>query len=357
MKRGNEPLGHLVHTIRDNCAGTTCHTIGHQKQQAPAAKPAKADPVQAKWARRRQAKALDVKVSSNLFAHVRALADVPGPYQSHYRDWAKRYSASLFCCHTIHYHDAKAESGRYCGAKWCRVCSRIRAGVNHHNYGAQLVELPHLHFVTLTTGPRVTATQLAATIDGMVAAWRKIYRALRERGHRLVGYRKMEITYDPTTATYHPHFHILISGIGPATGLQSLWMKQHPNASQAGQHCQVVLDSNRAAAVVEIMKYTNKTADHKALMDAEALHTINVATFGRQMFCPFGMKKQAKADPVPATALDDVRWLPKRTILFAWDDAAGNWVDTTDAALAFVAYIPGILDAIQAPAKVGHGPP
>lgn len=347
---------------RPNCQNAIVHTIRHNCRDAPnlgstKAKPP-ADPVQAKWAKRRQAKALDVKVSSGLFTYVRQRADNMGAHQSHYQAWARRYSASLFCAHTIHYNQGKAEAGPYCGAKWCRVCSRIRAGVNYQRYGRELAELPELHFVTLTTGPRVTGTDLGATIHGMVKAWRKVYQALKENGHRLAGYRKMEVTYDAANQTYHPHFHILISGIAPALGLQRLWMKHYgQRVSQAGQHCQVVLDSNRDKAVVELMKYTNKTADHKALMDAEALHTINVATFGRQMFCPFGLSKQAKADAMPQVEPDKVGWLPKRTILFAWDDKAGNWVDTTDANLSFAQFIPGILEKIQATTKARHGPP
>lgn len=349
MCRPNPP-GALVHTIRNNC--TDAKPRARTKTKGPA------DPVQAKWAKRRQAKALDVKVSSGLFTYVRQRAAIPDAYQSHYQAWARRYAATIFCAHTIHYQAGQAESGQYCGAKWCRVCSRIRAGVNYQRYGRELAELPELHFVTLTTGPRVTGQELGSTIDGMVKAWRKVYRTLKDAGHRLAGYRKMEVTYDATTTTYHPHFHILISGIAPALGLQSLWMKHYgQRVSQAGQHCQVVLDRNRDKAVVELMKYTNKTADNKALMDAEALHTINVATFGRQMFCPFGLSKRAKTDAVPQVQPDKVEWLPKRTILFTWDERAANWVDSTDANLSFVQFIPGILEKIQATAKARHGPP
>lgn len=352
MKHGTRPSAPLVHTIRDNCTDTP-PTIGKLKPTETA----QPNPAHTKWAKRRQAKALDVKVSSGLFTYVRGQASQGGPHEGHFREWAKRYSASLFCCHTIHHNEGHVESGHYCGAKWCRVCSRIRAAANFQKYGRQLAELAELHFVTLTSGPRVAGHELGETIHGMVKAWRHVYRTMKDWGYPLAGFRKLEVTYDPGTNTYHPHFHILIGGIAPALGLQRLWLKHYGNqVSQAGQHCQVVLDHNRERAVIELMKYTNKTADHKALMDAEALHTINVATFGRQMFTPFGIKAakpQQAATPEP----DKVDWLPKRAILFVWDDAAGNWVDSTDSALSFVRYDPGILDAIGLAANIApHGP-
>lgn len=325
------PRVHSTYYTNNCTVGTDCPP----KAGRPVASGGKKNKEQVRWQKRAQAKSIDTEVSKRLWNYAKAEQAKDPEHRAEWGRWRKRYARSSFCCHDVEQQGDLLKGGHRCNGKWCRLCSRIKAGDKFSKYGKQLADLPELHLVTVTQGPRVTADQLPDTLQGMVKAWRKLYRKLRDRGIVMKGYRALEITYDAHLQTYHPHFHILVSGIDAATGIQSLWMQHYgEQVSQGGQECRVILSHQREGAVVEILKYTHKTVDDKELVAPAPLHVINAATYGKQMKVAFGLKAAKDSTTVQDDDLDttDVRkadWLPFGNYKYHWDSAEMNWVCRT----------------------------
>lgn len=291
-----------------------------------------------RWQRRAEAKAIDTAVSRRLWKYMKAEVQLKPEDADDLQPWVSRYSASSFCSHSVKQKGDTIQGSIRCKSKWCRICNRVKAGSNWAKYGRQLAELPELHFVTLTTGPRATADELKTRVDEMYSVIRKIYRKLKDTGLPLAGFRSFEVTHEKNEDTFHPHFHILISGSQQAVMLLKLWNVAYGDRiSKAAQECRVVLSSDREDVVREVFKYTHKTVTDKGMISPAALHHINVVTFGRQMFIPFGIKA-AKAAPQAAdmdegmdtetTTVQKVDWLPFREMVYHWDDRAMNWLSS-----------------------------
>lgn len=120
----------------------------------------------------------------------------------------KTYERSFHCGGTIIQVGKKLVS-RYCNGRLCHVCNRIRTAKMMGGYIEPLRKLGDLYFTTLTR-KNVTAEELTETINKMLKDMSNIIRVLREkRGIKISGIRKIEVTYNAKTNTYHPHFHIL----------------------------------------------------------------------------------------------------------------------------------------------------
>ena len=120
----------------------------------------------------------------------------------------KSYLQTLACA-SILTQDGDKITGHYCNQRWCTVCNRIRIAKMIEGYGAELHQLNEPYFVTLTV-PNCTKDALKATIEQMNASFQKIVDVLKKRKIKLRALRKLEVTYNADTNTYHPHFHIIL---------------------------------------------------------------------------------------------------------------------------------------------------
>ena len=304
----------ILDTIRNNCPDAC-------KQRASEGSKEKT-----KWERRAGSKALTFALSVKLRNHVKVKEKTSNRINKQdYRAWSKRYATSMFCCHTVYQTGQKLES-TFCRSKWCTVCGRNRSAKITDAYGEVLTSLPDLHFVTLSIRS-MEADQLALSIDRMNNAWRKIYNAMTRKGIKPQGGRTLEITHG--VKGYHPHYHILIAGQENAMMLQSLWMKHFKDeAGQGGQEVKPVNLTKGINAVMELVKYSVKPMVNKKMLPPEVLHTINVATFGRQMFSPFGIKKvkPQEIEP-PEVEVSEADWLPPMKTAYSWDQYYREWRD------------------------------
>jgi plasmid rolling circle replication initiator protein Rep len=144
----------------------------------------------------------------------------------------KNYERAFHCGAVIKQKGKKLIS-QYCNSRICHVCNRIRTAKMMAGYIEPLRELGDLHFTTLTI-KNVKAENLAETIEKMLKDMSNIIRVLREkRGIKTSGIRKIEITYNPKTDDYHPHFHILHNeNVGDI--LIEEWLKRTPTAKKQG---------------------------------------------------------------------------------------------------------------------------
>ena len=211
---------------------------------------------------------------------------------------------------------------KYCNARWCTVCNRIRMAKMINAYSVPLMNLNDLHFVTLTT-PNVSADNLRSEMDGMYKSWRYIVNKRLRKHYKLKvnGMRKLECTYNARTDTYNPHFHILVESKEAAELLIQLWLKRYPNASIKGQDMRAA-DPN---SLIELFKYTVKGV-HKGKYYPEALDVIYQSLEGRRTYQPFGIKKVTEED-IDGIKSEEVTFKGHRDDMWRWANDLKDWVN------------------------------
>jgi len=323
---GPKPLPHppitphqssgILDTNRNNCGSTNKQRgYGPSKQQK-------------KWVKRAKGKSITYQLSTGLSNYIadRLLWTKENSGQSkvdNYK-WSKRYEQSKACCHVLEQIGEKVTSW-YCRQKWCSVCARNKGMKLLHAYKDQIERLPNLYIVTLTI-VSMPGDQLSYAIERMNNAWRKIRDKMNDKGMRPKGVIALEVTHG--LPGYHPHFHILISGMENALMVQKEWLKHFKNeAGQGGQDVKKV--RNIQGANLEIFKYAVKSIKDGVMYSPEVMHTINQATFRRQMVRPFGIVKAKPEDiEAPKTEVSKVDWLPKVYANYRWNDYYKDWISS-----------------------------
>ena len=216
------------------------------------------------------------------------LANLNSPLKKQY--WNAYHCSSVL----LQMDNEKGENkvtARYCGTRFCNICNRIRTAKMMNGYGAQLNKLENLYFVTLTI-KNVSAGYLKPATEQMTANFQKINGCLKHKYKDVHGLRKLEVTYNPRTNEYHPHFHILIDGKEKAEYIKKRWLEMYPNVTdEKGQ------DIRRATrgSYNELFKYTTKIAvktGKESIVDVKALDVIFQALQGKRILQPFGKVKK-----------------------------------------------------------------
>lgn len=194
------------------------------------------------------------------------------------------YWNAYHCCDTIK-QNGKEFTSTYCNTRICHVCNRIRTAKLMNGYLPQLKDR-NLSFVTLTI-PNVKKDELKRTISEMIKTATLIIRNMRERKSISAnGIRKIEVTYNKESNTYHPHFHLLVDN--GADEILSQWLKRYPTAKRIAQDIRPA-DQN---SLNELFKYSTKIIEGKTGKTIEihcnALDTIMIALKGKRIFQPFG---------------------------------------------------------------------
>lgn len=254
--------------------------------------------------------------SSNLAV---GLANLNSPLQKSY--WG------TFHCSEVLEQIGKKITTRYCGQRWCTVCSRIRTGKLINGYHGPLSLLPEKMFVTLTL-PNVPGAELRATILEMIATSKIIQDTLRQRHTRgkqawqLVGLRKLECTYNWRSREFHPHFHFIVSGEAAAEALRAEWLARVPTATIKAQDIRLA----REGSEKELFKYFSKlvtNVDGVRLTLLEPLDVIFQAMKGLRVFQPIGGLKHVSEDilDVQSVEVEGIESAPYHAyIKWYWSD-------------------------------------
>lgn len=138
-------------------------------------------------------------------ALAKELADLNSPLKNAY--------VRTMCCTDIITQTGNKLISTYCGARWCITCSRIRTAKMINKYEPHLVGMYEPHFITLTV-PNITGEvkTINSSIKEIQQFLRKTFDRLRKDGIKYRGFRKIEITYNETAGSFHPHIHILTDG-------------------------------------------------------------------------------------------------------------------------------------------------
>ena len=273
--------------------------------------------------KRARAKHLSTALAVHLAEHAKA---VQSPLERSYRNTA-------YCCAELDQESGKLR-GKYCGARWCIVCGRIRTARGIDRYSSTLETWQDKQLVTLTV-QNVDAQELRNTIDAMTRALVAIVRASRRsRGAERVivrAVRKLECTYNVNARAgkYHPHFHLIVEGDRAARYLVAEWLRRHPDTANAkAQDVRPCSDDGAR----ELFKYVTKLVTKSRMTPAAALDVIFQAMKGRRVFQSVGFvvpkdkpdEDAEQLDPVEATTAltrhaDKIRW--------NWDQCAADWID------------------------------
>jgi len=200
----------------------------------------------------------------------------------------KQYTRAWHCASAIERKGNK-ETSMYCNSRICNLCARIRTARLMSKYVIPLQALGQTYFTTLTV-PNCTKEKLRETCLKLIETTKNVVRVIRERKlYKFSGIRKLEITYNAKTNTYHPHIHLLHDEkIGDIIIDEHL--KRNTTSSIKAQ------DSRPMGAndLIEVFKYATKFL----IKDNENKNQLNIYSFaldeimmaldGLRTFQPFG---------------------------------------------------------------------
>jgi hypothetical protein len=146
----------------------------------------------------------------------------------------KAYRRTYYDCCTTIMQEGKKLTSKYCGARWCNVCNRIRTAKLLNGYTQPLSAINKPYFLTLTI-PNVSANELKHTIVGMIRTSANIIRSIKRQKIAINGIRKLECTYNAESNKYNPHFHFIVDDYYSATLLQNKWLEHYPTATIKAQ--------------------------------------------------------------------------------------------------------------------------
>lgn len=241
---------------------------------------------------------------------------------------SKSYWQTYHCSNVVLQEGEKITS-RYCNQRWCLTCNRIRTAKMINGYSGELNKLDNAQFVTLTF-PNVKAKDLKLTIQGMATNLKKIRKNLKKTyGYTLKGLRKYECTYNATTNTYNPHYHLIIEGKEQSEQVINLWLKQYPTAKRKAQDMTPVNDET----ITELCKYFTKVISKDNDYNPKALDIMFRASKGLRTFQPIGIKKEVSED-IEEIQAQTIDWIEPQNEVFVYEKEVFDWVSSAGEVLS-----------------------
>jgi diadenosine tetraphosphate (Ap4A) HIT family hydrolase len=222
----------------------------------------------------------------------------------------KYYRNSFYCVNTLVQVKDKLHS-KYCNTRVCIVCNRIRTAKFINAYKPTIQTWIKPHFVTLTI-PNVDENILSDTISHMIKSCSDIVRNLNEKKKlKVLGIRKIEITYNAITNQYHPHIHLIVNHSGDL--FIQMWLKKYPTANIKAQDCREA-DLN---SLMELFKYSTKMIADKneeERVNYSALDAIMRSLKNKRIIQPFGGLKVISED-IPSEIEESALGVPYYDIM------------------------------------------
>lgn len=262
--------------------------------------------------------------------------------------FVKRYDSALYCSSVIQQEGNKLTS-RFCNQRFCNICNRNRTAKLIKGYAPAIASFLDPRFLTLTI-KNVTAEDLRGSIRKMIYDLKKIVDLRRKNKQApIVGIRKLEVTYNPDSNEYHPHFHLIVDGEQIADEIIEAWIQRNPTASIKAQ------DNRKAENTKELFKYftklTSKSKDDTIILKKgklirlsyhypEAIDTIFQAIEDTRILQPMGGVKLISED-IDKLETVEVKEIESNQIL--WIYYKHDWVNMETGEL-LSHYYPSRLD-------------
>ena len=246
----------------------------------------------------------------------------------------KGYRRTLFDCGGLIIQEGQKLTSKYCNARWCNTCNRIRTAKLLNGYKKPLETFADPYFVTLTI-PNVSESELKDAIKLMLRSFQLIVRS-RRRLTIINGIRKLECTINAESDTYHPHFHVLIDGEANAQYLISEWLKRYELAES---WCQDMRAADKGS-LSELFKYTTKIVSKTKNGDfniyIRKLDVIFNAMYKLRTFQPFGNVRMVTED-IDELKSDTYDIEFKETEIYLW--GFSDWYSMSEG-LPLTEYVP-----------------
>lgn len=238
----------------------------------------------------------------------------------------KSYWNTFHCSKTILQEGAKI-TAKYCNNRWCLTCNRIRTAKMINGYHSSIQDFKEPQFVTLTI-PNVKAKDLKASIEQMNKGLMNCRRNLKKTFKiDLKALRKYESTYNKRTNTYHPHFHLIVDGLGASNELVNQWLKQFPTADIKAQDVRQATENS----LVELCKYFTKIIARDSDYNPKALDIMFRAVKGKRTFQPIGIKKYVSED-IEEIQGQEIDFISPRNEIWGYECSVKDW-STADGEL------------------------
>jgi plasmid rolling circle replication initiator protein Rep len=195
----------------------------------------------------------------------------------------------------------------FCKLRCCPVCNKRNSVKKWHAVKSIAEELnqsikPIWLFLTLTV-ENVPASNLNATIDSLMQSINRLFSRSKWRRIILGYFRSLEITFNSTANTYHPHFHILLAVPSDYFENDDIfissyeWRRMWEQSARLDYVAQVHIeqvksDTDISGAIAEVAKYAVKMAEI-AKVSETALKTILTAIKGRRLISYGGIIAKA----------------------------------------------------------------
>jgi hypothetical protein len=202
------------------------------------------------------------------------------------------------------------------------------------------MELGQLYFVTLTR-PNVKGRQLKSEIRKLMQGFTRIKNNMQSKNYsiKIQGMRKLEVTYNETTDTYHPHFHIIMSDYLATQTLLNLWHKQFPTANSKAQDVRAI-KQNDEQSFIELFKYATKETTKDGIeYSGEVLNTIYSSMNGIKLYQKYGTFKKVK-EPIEVKEHNTTfAHIPPNQDIFVYDKEQKDWIGENGNLLVDTKYI------------------
>lgn len=194
-----------------------------------------------------------------------------------------------------------ARAHNSCSCRVCPHCAHRRAGVLSRRTAAVTVGKTGLRYVVLAER---NCKNLKAGIDSLYRAWTSLRRSVCWKGKVKGSIAVLEVTYNKTRRTWHPHLNVLIEGeYFPFAELNLAW-KKATGGNGKTTHIQKADDGT----IRELLKYTLKVAerdengDLQLILDEPAtIDEFLSAVYGVRLVRTYGtfhgVKVADEADP------------------------------------------------------------
>ena len=222
-----------------------------------------------------------------------------------------QYQSAFYCGNDIEIIDNKIKVKR-CGTRACTHCNAERTGILINQYQEIIDSWKNRHFVTLTV-PNMDSNLLKGSMNEMIKITRRIQKNYTNKyGNNLEGIRKLEVTYNRHSDTYHPHLHFIVKNEEQAYYLRDQWMKLITKYNRKKDNyilCDVDIQAQDvrkcdSKSTLELFKYftkfweTNKKKDSIKTYTPEVIDIILTSLRGRRLVQSTGFTKAEYVKPV-----------------------------------------------------------
>lgn len=129
-----------------------------------------------------------------------------------YTDWVDRGNKLLACGSEIVFNDGVVISANFCRLRVCPMCQRRKSLKTFSDFKKILASLSGFSFLHMVlTVPNCSGDELRATVERLNATSSRFFRIAEiKRAFKGVA-RFLEVSYNKTNNSYHPHFHCLVA--------------------------------------------------------------------------------------------------------------------------------------------------